>query len=130
MKTIGILCPMKDTDEGGVFAGSRTTEKALESDLTALLTLKRGHRPMQSKMYSPIYDYLHEPLDKISQDELKTKIKEKVKEFIPQLEIKDVKYTPDYEANLLGIKIVYKIKDFFDVENFLDLVLPTEHFNE
>ncbi len=129
LKTIGISFPIKDTQEGGVFKGTKTTEQALRSDLIALLTLRRGQRPMQSRMFSPIFDYIHEPLDKISQDELESKIKSKVKEFIPQIELSKVLFTPKEEQNLLGIKIFYKINDFFGPDETIELNIPTEQFN-
>lgn len=129
IKGIGISFPFKETEEGGVFKTSKTTDEALRSDLIALLTLKRGQRPMQSRMFSPIFDYIFEPLDKISQDELNTKIKDKIKEFIPQIEVKKIAYNQVPEENLLGIKIVYVIKNFFDIEQVIDLNFPmTEQF--
>ena len=75
-KTIGKAFPIKDTEEGGVFKGTKTTDGSLRSDLIALLTLRRGQRPMQSRMFSPIFDYIFEPLDEISQNELEIKIKD------------------------------------------------------
>jgi phage baseplate assembly protein W len=128
-KTIGIAFPIKDTQDGGVFRGTTTTDQTLRSDLIALLTLRRGQRPMQSRMFSPIFDYIFEPLDQISQSELETKIKEKVKEFIPQVEVSKVLYNPQPESNLLGIKIYYKIRDFFGQDESIELNIPTESFN-
>ena len=63
MKSIGILFPIKETQEGGVFQGSKSTEQAIYSDMVALLTMRKGQRPMQSRMYSTIYDYVFEKLD-------------------------------------------------------------------
>lgn len=81
---------------------------------------------MQSRMYSPIYDYLFEPLDEITKDELNQKIKEKVKEFIPQVEIKKIVFTQKEQENLLMIKIIYTIIDFFNLEETLTLAIPTQ----
>jgi phage baseplate assembly protein W len=124
--SINIKFPFKDTYDGGVFESSITSEVAYQSDLISLLTTKKGQRVMRSKLYSPIYDYLMEPLDDISQQELRRDIDAKVKEYIPQIEIKKIKFDPDYENNLLGIKIVYIIIDFFSIEKTLDLSFPTE----
>ncbi len=125
-KTINILFPIQTAIDGNVFKGTTTTDEALRSDLIALLTLKRGQRPMQSRMFSPIYDYLHEPMDEITQNELESKIKSKIKEFIPQLEVVKVKYTPQPDNNLLGVKIIYKIIDFFGPEQSITLNIPTQ----
>lgn len=124
MKTIGILFPFKETDGGGVFKASRTTQDALRSDLIALLTLRKGQRPMQSKMYSPIYKYIHEPMDDVTEKNLEREIKEKVRDFIPQIDVKKVKYTRKEQENLLGIMIVYTIKELFDIEESIELNIP------
>jgi phage baseplate assembly protein W len=125
-KTINIRFPIKETYDGGVFQGTITSEAAYQSDLIALLTMKRGHRVMRSKLYSPIYDYLFEPLDDIAEQELRRDIDGKVREYIPQIEIKKIKFTPDYDNNSLGIKIIYIIKEFFSIEKSLELTFPTE----
>jgi len=125
-KTINIRFPFKETFDGGVFEGTITSEAAYQSDLISLLTTRRGQRVMRSKLYSPIYDYLFEPLDDIAQQELRRDIDGKVREYIPQIEIKKIRFTPDYDNNSLGIKIIYIIKEFFSIEKSLELTFPTE----
>lgn len=124
--SINIRFPFKETYAGGVFDTTKTSEAAYQSDLISLLTTRRGQRVMRSNLFSPIYDYLMEPLDEISMQELKRDIEEKVRLFIPQIEIKKVVTTPDYTNNALTIKIVYTIKDYFSVEKTLDLVFPMQ----
>lgn len=124
-KTINIRFPFKETADGGVFAGTITSEVAYQSDLISLLTTKRGQRVMRSKLYSPIYDYLFEPLDDVAEQELRRDIDSKVKEYIPQIEVKKIKFNPDYNNNTLGIKIIYIIKEFFSIEKTLELSFPT-----
>lgn len=125
-KTINIRFPFKETYDGGVFATTITSEAAYQADLISLLTTKRGQRVMRSNLYSPIYDYLMEPLDDITQQELRRDIDAKIKQYIPQLEVKRIKFNPDYANNLLGIKIIYIIKDYFSIEKTLELSFPTE----
>lgn len=126
MKSIGILFPIKETEEGGVFKTSKSTDSAIRSDLIALLTLRKGQRVMQSRMYSPIYDYLFEPLDQITTDQLNIKIREKVQEFIPQVEIRKINFTNQDNQNLLSIEIVYVIIDFFGIEETLTIQIPRQ----
>ena len=128
MRTLGILFPIKETSEGGVFMPSRSTDQALRSDLIALLTLRRGQRPMQSNMYSPVYDYVMEPLDSVTETELDKKIKDKIKEYIPQIDVKKIIFTPKEgeNQNYLTIKIIYSIVDFFDINETLTLEIPTQ----
>lgn len=125
-RSIGIRFPFKETYDGGVFDVSKTSELAYQSDLISLLTTKRGQRVMRSELFSPIYDYLMEPLDDISMQELKRDIEDKVRRFIPQVEIKKIRMTPDYNNNKLGIKIYYTIKDYFNIEKTLDLNFPIQ----
>lgn len=126
MKSLGILFPIKESMDGGVFKPSRSTDESVRSDMIALLTLKKGQRVMQSRMFSPIYDYVFEPLDNITKDELERKIKEKVEEFIPQVEIKKIVFNNPSDTNILSIKIIYLIVDFFDIEETLTLEIPTQ----
>ena len=126
MKSLGLLFPIKESIDGGVFKSTKSTDESVRSDMIALLTLRKGQRVMQSRMYSPIYEYLFEPLDDITKDELNRKIKDKVKEFIPQVEIKKINFSNDNQVNLLTIQIVYVIIDFFDIDETLTLQIPTQ----
>jgi len=126
MRSLGILFPIKESIDGGVFKSSVSTNEAVKSDMIALLTLRKYQRVMQSRMYSPIYDYIFEPLDDITKDELNQKIKEKVKEFIPQVEIKRIVFTQKEQENFLSIKIVYTIIDFLNLDETLTLEIPTQ----
>lgn len=123
---INIKFPFEETQDGGVFALNTTTENALRDDLIALLTLKRGQRPMRNSMFSPIYDFIEEPMDEVLQRRLDTEIRKKVSEFIPQIEIKNIKFTPKPDENLLGISIRFKITELFGAEQVVELNIPTE----
>lgn len=123
-QSINIRFPFEETQDGGVFATNTTTERAYRDDMTALLTLKRGQRPMRSQMYSPIFDYLHEPLDEPNQRMLERDIIEKVGEYVPQVTIKKVKFSPKPEENYLGIKIIFTVNDLFEIEQTLELNVP------
>lgn len=125
-RSINIRFPFRDSLEGGVFETSKTSEVAYQSDLISLLTTKRGQRVMRSELYSPIYDYLMDPLDDISMTELKRDIEDKVRTFIPQVQVKKVRTTPNYESNSLEIKIYYTIKDYFNIEKTLNLNFPMQ----
>ncbi len=127
MNSIGFLFPFKDSIDGGIFKPAVSTDQALRSDLISLLTMHKGQRVMQSKMYSPIYEYIHEPMDEISKSELEKKIQEKVKEFIPQITVKRVDFTSEDEKNLLGIQVIYTIKNFFDIEEQVSFNIPTKY---
>jgi phage baseplate assembly protein W len=123
---INIKLPFEETQNGGVFALNTTTETALRDDLISLLTTKRGQRVMRNNLFSPIFDYIGEPMDEITSNRLDHDIREKVSEFIPQIEIKKILFNPKPEENLLGIKIVFSIAELFGTEQVVELNIPTE----
>lgn len=124
--SINIKFPFKETTTGGMFDTNQTTEQALKADLISLLTTRRGQRPMRSTLFSPIYDYIMEPLDDFTKSELQKDIEEKVAEFIPQITIVKIFFTEQEETNLLTIEIVFKINTFFGVTDSVTLNIPRE----
>lgn len=122
--------PFENTEEGGVFAMNKTTSDALRDDLLALLTLRRGQRPMQSRMYSPIYDYIFEPMDSTIESDLTSDIKDKVSEFIPQIEIKKITYNRNVQQNLLEITLKFEITELFDAEQTITINIPIDVADE
>jgi len=124
-KSINIRFPFQETFNGGVFESNTTTERALRDDLVSLLTTKRKQRVMRNQLFSPIFDYINEPMDEIMKQRLENDIKAKVAQFIPQIEIKGIKYTDKPEENLLGIKISFSISELFDTIQTVELNIPT-----
>ena len=122
--SINIKFPFKETNVGGVFDTNQTTDQALKADLISLLTTRRGQRPMRSNLFSPIYDYIMEPLDDFIKSELKREIEQKVGEFIPQITITAILFTE--EENLLTIEITFRIDTFFGVQDTIILNIPRE----
>jgi phage baseplate assembly protein W len=125
-KGINISFPFKETSLGGIFETNKTTQEAVKSDLISLLTTRRGQRPMRANLYSPIYDYIMEPMDDFMKSELRKDIEEKVDEFIPQIKIKRITFSPQEDLNLLTISIIFEIENFFGVEDSIVLNIPTE----
>jgi phage baseplate assembly protein W len=124
-QSINIRFPFAETFDGGVFQTNNTTERSLKDDLISLLTTKKRQRVMRSGLYSPIFDYIDEPLDDILKQRLQDDIKAKVSEFIPQIKIEGIKYTKKPEENLLGVKIIFSINDLFDTTQTVELNIPT-----
>jgi len=114
---INIKFPFEGTIEGGVFETNKTTANALRSDLISLLTTRRGQRPMRSSLYSPIYDYIMEPLDNFVKSELKKDIEKKVGEFIPQISITSIEFFEQEQSNVLTIDITFRIEQSFNTQS-------------
>lgn len=114
---ININFPFKETVTGGIFETTKTTANALKADLISLLTTRRGQRPMRSSLYSPIYDYIMEPLDGFIKSELKKDIEKKVSEFIPQISITAIQFFEEEENNFLSIDITFRIDNSFKTDS-------------
>ena len=86
MESLGILFPFGETFNGGIIAPTKTTAEAVKSNLTAFLLLKRGQRVMRNNMYSPIYDYIMEPWDEISESGLRQDLEDKISEYFKEIQ--------------------------------------------
>lgn len=119
--------PFSESVEGGVFDVNKLTSQALTDDLLSLLTTRKGNRVMRSNIYSPIYDYINEPIDDITIDNLQRDISIKINEFLPQIEVFEIRITPFEDENLLQIKILFTVKNYFNVKQSLVLNFALEN---
>lgn len=124
--SISIKFPFKETQQGGVFMPNNTTLEAIQTNLIALLTMKRRNRVMHNSLYSPLYDYIFEPWDDISSATLKTELIEKISEFIPQVEVSEIRFNFDEKVNLLEVKIIYKVTELGGVVDDVSVSIPVE----
>lgn len=106
---LGIYFPFQETQAGGVFRPTKTTYESVRSNLIAFFTLRRGQRPMNNQLYSPLYDYIFEQFDSIAEDQLLQDIKEKMAQFFPNVELKGVDISFTEETNTVATKIIYSI---------------------
>lgn len=116
---INIKLPFEESDAGGVFNVNKTTGQALTDDLLCLMTTRRGNRVMRNRIYSPIYDYLNEPIDEITIQNLSKDIEDKIQEFLPQIDVYETRITPYEDQNILEIKILFTVKSFYNIKQSL-----------
>jgi phage baseplate assembly protein W len=109
MASISVKFPFENTLKGGVFRSNTTTEQSIKSSLIALLTLKRGQRPMDNELYSPLYDYIMEPMDEITREGIKEDLRIKLIEYMPEISVSDIQVAFDEENNRIEVNIVYTI---------------------
>lgn len=127
LKGINFKLPFTESIEGGVFDVNKLTSQALTDDLLSLLTTRKGNRVMRSNIYSPIYDYINEPIDDITIDNLQRDISIKINEFLPQIEVFEIRITPFEDENTLQIKILFTVKNYFNVKQSLVLNFALEN---
>lgn len=123
---ISIKFPFQETQDGGVFLSTKTTSEAIQTNLIALLTLKRRHRVMNHNLYSPLWDYIFEPWDDISATKLRGELIEKISEYISEIDVTDIRFTFNEQENLLEVKVVYKIIDLGGVADSVSVIVPVE----
>jgi phage baseplate assembly protein W len=127
LKGINFKLPFAESIEGGVFDVNKLTSQALTDDLLSLLTTRKGNRVMRSNIYSPIYDYINEPIDDVTVDNLQRDISIKINEFLPQIEVFEIRITPFEDENTLQIKILFTVKNYFNVKQSLVLNFALEN---
>jgi phage baseplate assembly protein W len=124
--SISIRVPFQETQQGGVFLTTKTTMEAIQTNLIALLTMKRGHRVMNSSLYSPLWDYIFEPWDDISSTRLRDDLIDKIAEYISEIEVTEVRFNFNERENLLEVKVFYKIIDLGGVGDSVSIIVPVE----
>lgn len=123
---INIKFPFKDSNLGGLFDVNQTTENALKDNLISLLTTRRGQRVMRAELYSPIYDYIMEPIDSTTKRNLRNEIEKKVEKFLPEISIDDILIEEFEEQNLLNIKIIFTTTFSYGGKDSITLTIPRE----
>ena len=123
---ISIKFPFKETTAGGVFLSNTTSLEAIQTNLISLLTTKRRSRVMRSQLYSPLWDYIFELWDDISEAKLKGELIEKINIFIPEIEVSEIVFSFIENESLLEVKIIYKAIDFGEIEDSVSVVIPID----
>lgn len=123
---ISIKFPFKETSEGGVFRGNKTTLEKIQSNMIALLTLKKRQRPMDNDLYSPLFDYIFEPWDEVSEDECRQKLINKIKKYIPEVQVLKINFAfEETQENMVEVKIIYSVPELGGIEDIIIMSVPT-----
>ena len=122
---VGIRFPFERTTDGGVFQVNNTTGQAIKSNLISLLTTKRGHRVMRGDLFSPLYDYIMEPWDEVSEVMLKDELTKTIVKFFPEdLEIKQIITELQSDGNTLYVEIVYSLLQLGSAQDEVKVYVP------
>ena len=109
-----------------MFGSTKTSAEAVRTNLVSLLTTKRGHRVMNNKLYSPLYDYLFDQFDDRAEAELDSDLRDKIAEFIPEVEVDNIIYNFEEGTNTLTVKLVYKIPDLGGIQDQVAISINTD----
>lgn len=116
--TYGLNFPFEDSNKGDYLLLTETAAAQIRSDLLHLILTKRGSRYYLPDFGTRLYEYIFEPLDGATFEEIRAEIQEQVDKYIPNLTINsitvesyndsgDVAGQLDYE--LLGQASIYRI---------------------
>ena len=96
MKSINIKFPLGDDNEKNqYFQMNEVTKDALTSNLLFLLLTQKGERYYNPNFGTNLTQYIFQPNDNLTISEVEREIKITVKEFIPELTIKNISFYSD-----------------------------------
>lgn len=111
MKSLGIQFPFTETRNGGVIGYTEIDTEAIKANLTAFLTLRKGQRVMNNSLYSPLYNYIMEVWDELSEISLTDELKQKLAEFFPEISVKKIKFVFEEDSHFLHLTLYYTVID-------------------
>jgi phage baseplate assembly protein W len=92
--TYGINFPFLDSKTGKYLSLSETTNDEIRSNLIHLLLTRKGSRYFLPDFGTRIYEFIFEPLDGPTFNDIESDIKDSVEKYIPNLLINSISITP------------------------------------
>jgi phage baseplate assembly protein W len=123
--TYGINFPFLQSPKGNYLKLTETSDDEIRTNLVHLLLTRRGTRYFLPDFGTRLYEYIFEPLDGTTFEDIRVEIEEQISKFIPNLTINNISIEPytetdevsgqlDYE--LLGQASIYRIPGANTVE--------------
>jgi phage baseplate assembly protein W len=116
--TYGINFPFLQSEKGNYFKLTETTDEEIRTNLVHLLLTRRGYRYYLPDFGTRLYEYIFEPLDGATFEEIRAEIEEQVATYIPNLTINSITVEPysdsqqiegDLNYEQLGQANIYRI---------------------
>jgi phage baseplate assembly protein W len=92
-KTFGVAFPFNDSEIGKYLKLTQTSDDEIRSNLIHLLLTRRGSRYFLPDFGTKLYEYIFEPLDNPTFNNIESDIRDACEKFIPNLKITDIKIT-------------------------------------
>lgn len=124
MNSIGIKFPFQDGTQGGIIVSTQITSESIRSDLTAFLTMKKHQRVMNNNLYSPLYDYIFEQWDPISEDALRSALMSKIQTYITDINVNEILFNYDAENTMVTVMVQYSIPSLGNSNDSVSISLP------
>lgn len=93
MKYINIDFPFKDSESGLFLKLNKEDSKAIKADLLHLILTNKGERLYLPDFGANLRKYLFDPMDGLTEEGVKSEIREAVKKYIPNLKINEITFS-------------------------------------
>ena len=115
-KFINIDFPFNDDNKGKLLSMSNVSEKSIKSDLIHLLLTNEGERLYNPSFGTNLRKFIFEPNLGDVHNKIKEEIQNKVRIFMPFVEINDITLTPGDEGQIRNenhvlVKIDYTVNN-------------------
>ena len=92
-KTYGVTFPFRDSFDGKYLDLSDTTDEEIRSSLIHLLLTRKGSRYFLPDFGTRLYEFIFEPLDGPTFNDIESEIKDSVEKYIPNLTVTSINVT-------------------------------------
>jgi phage baseplate assembly protein W len=89
-KTYGIAFPFNSSTEGKYLKLTQTSNDEIRTDLVHLLLTRKGSRYFLPDFGTRLYEYIFEPLDSPTFNNIESEIRESCEKYLPQLKITNI----------------------------------------
>ena len=89
-KYININYPFKDSNKGFFLDLNDNDNQAIKADLLHLLLTRKGQRLYNPDFGTDLLQYIYEPYDSVTFDDIKDEINNSVKKYLPQVRLDDL----------------------------------------
>lgn len=89
-KTYGIAFPFNSSTDGKYLKLTQTANDEIRTDLVHLLLTRKGSRYFLPDFGTRLYEYIFEPLDSPTFNNIESEIRESCEKYLPQLKITNI----------------------------------------
>lgn len=91
---ININYPFKDSPKGYFLDLTSTDNKAIKADLLHLLLTRKGQRLYNPEFGTRLLEYIYEPYDGLTFNDIKNEVENSVKTYLPQVTLNNLTVDP------------------------------------